>query len=153
MRVRVARFKTRIRTGPESIDQQDFLNIMDSQMMIGVRPSATVDPHEICDGYFVGTIDAYYQRGPEGDLPGGETGEQYLIIRSPKTDRQTGEPLVTVVSMQNVADVEALSPAMAAKVYGADGQWMLPYPTRPILGAVRAPEREEPRPARARQLA
>ena len=68
MRVRAARFKTNVRTGPESSDNRNELNVLDAQLMVGVRPRDATDP---ADGHLVGTIDYYLGRGPEGDLPGG----------------------------------------------------------------------------------
>ena len=148
MRVRAVQFKSPVRTGPESHHRLNFLNVLDEQMMVGVRPRADEVEDGYRDrGYFVGTIDVYYGKGPEGDLPGGSTGERYIIIRSPRVDRQTGEPLITVIDAAE-GSCEPLSDAMAIKVYGVEGQWMFrPEPT------TRAAAPEAKRAERARPLA
>jgi len=121
MKVRVIRFSHPVRSGPEVGHLQPYLNVLDAHFCAGNRSEA----------HSIGTIDVYYGEGPAHGLPSGETGARYAIIRSPHVDRQTGEPLVTIVGLEHVVDVEPLTPAFCAKVYGSSGEFMYQSPTPP----------------------
>jgi hypothetical protein len=111
MRVRAVRFTHGVRTGVKSsVNDLTALDVTDDHLRVGVRGEP---------GYRVASIDAYFGPGPEGDLPGGETGARYLIIRSPCIDLQTGEPLTVVVPLERVLDCQPLSETQAAIIYPA----------------------------------
>jgi hypothetical protein len=85
------------------------------------------------EGCKVGTIDVYYGQGPEGDLPGGETGARYCIIRSPHQDKQTGGPYVLIVGLEACMGIEPLTPEMARRLYGDNEEFMYrPEAARPM---------------------
>jgi len=126
VRVRLIRFLRPVRTGPDAQHILEALDVTDDHFRIGVQGE---------DGHRVGTIDAYYGPGPEGDLEPGKVAHDYAIIRSPKTSRQTGELVITVVPLTMVVETEPLSAKMAATIYPAHQQAPDPDRKRPVMRA------------------
>ena len=116
MRARAIRFSRPVRLGVRAGDNVTGIDIMSEAMTRG----AIGVPGE--PGYRLGTIDVYYGKGPDGGLPGGETGSRYVIVRHPALDHQANPPapFVIVIAMESVVDAEPMSAAEMDRVYGKD---------------------------------
>lgn len=108
MLCRQIRTRDGFRSGPNAAEANTtFLQTSDAHMQGGVLGE---------DSFVTGRIEVYTGRGPDLD-ENGEPMTRYAVVRSPHTDKSTGEPIVTFIPMESVTSWQPMAAAERTRLY------------------------------------